>query len=104
MYKAKRHTARKQHICSECARIIEIGEKYEYVFGVWQTPSVYKTCIDCLSIREQFFENGWIFTMVWEYFQNEFSYIGAIVPECCISELTPNARSRVCDWIEDMWE
>jgi hypothetical protein len=104
VYRDKIQTARKQHQCSECCRIIEKGEKYEYVFGVWDSPSVYKTCEDCLSIRNQFFEEGWLFTQIWENFQDNFNYIGAVVPESCISALTPGSRARVCEWIENGWE
>jgi len=53
MYEASLRTARKAHVCYECARNIEKGERYESVAGVWNGEfSVYKTCPHCLSLRE----------------------------------------------------
>ena len=46
-------TARKQHKCSECFRVIQSGERYEYVFGVWDgRPDRFKTCARCLAVKE----------------------------------------------------
>ncbi len=48
--------ARKVHRCDECCRSINPGERYEYVFGVWDgDQSTYKTCADCESVRTYFF-------------------------------------------------
>lgn len=96
-------TARKKHRCYECLEDILPGEKYEYASGIWDgEPSAYKTCLDCKSIRDVFFDS-WIYTQVWENFQDEFGYIDSVVPESCIAELTPGARARVCEWIESGW-
>ena len=101
--KEKIQTARKKHICSECLKDILPGEKYEYIFGVWDgDPHVYKTCLDCKSIRDTFFDS-WMFTQVWENFQDEFGYHDSIIPESCITELTPVASARVCEFIENSW-
>jgi len=102
-HKEKIQTARKKHICNECSRDILPGEQYEYVFGVWDNPQVYKTCLDCQSIRNIFFDS-WCYTQVWDDFRDEFGYYGSIVPEDCISQLTPRARARVCEHIECGWE
>ena len=99
------HMARKEHTCCECHRKIKTGENYEYVFGVWDhTPSTHKTCNDCLSFRNQFFENGYYFEQIWDDFRENFGYIGAVVPESCIAALTPRAREKVCEFIEEQWE
>jgi hypothetical protein len=97
-------TARKKHRCYECLKDILPGEKYEYVSGVWDGDfMVYKTCLDCKSIRDTFFDS-WFYTQVWENFQDEFGYHDSVVPESCIAELTPGARDRVCEYIENSWE
>jgi len=97
-------TARKKHVCFECLEDIQAGEKYEYVKGLWDgSYSIYKTCIDCKSIRDTFFDS-WVYTQVWENFQDEFGYHDSIIPESCIAELTPGARARVCEFIECGWE
>ena len=46
------HRARKQHKCAECNRTIEIGERYEFLFGKCdgETYSV-KTCGHCIEAR-----------------------------------------------------
>ena len=101
-YQEAMRKTRKTHKCCECGEVIQIGEKYESISGIWDgDPHTYKTCMDCKSLRGVFFKN-WCFEMIWDDFKEEFS--GAVVPESCISELTPAAREKVCQWIEDQWE
>jgi len=76
--------ARKQHYCGECRRVIEPGEEYEYVFGVWEGESnVHKTCSDCLSIRDEYFvENGsirWFWMMLRGVLLKIFSMVTVFV-------------------------
>ena len=100
----KIRTARKEHRCGECYRTIMPGEKYEYVSGIWEgRPDNYKTCMDCLSLRETFFDS-WIYMNLWDDFYNEFNYAVSVVPEACIAKLTPGARAEVCEMIEAGWE
>jgi len=104
VYTEKIVTARKKHICCECRRDIPPGEEYENVTGCWDGSwSTYKTCIDCKSMRDTFF-NAWHYTAIWETFRDEFGYYDSIIPESCISELTPHARAKVCEFIESGWE
>ena len=104
IHKAKIVKARKDHQCCECYKKIIPGEKYEYVKGKWNFGfAVHKTCLDCKSIRDTFFDS-WVYTEVWDCFQNDFGDIDSIVPESCIAELTPIAKNKVCDFIEDGWE
>ena len=45
-------TARKPHKCCECGRVIEVGEQYEYVTGVWEGDfCTFKTCRHCIAVR-----------------------------------------------------
>ena len=45
--------ARKVYRCEECPNRIQIGERYEYVFGVWEGyASQFKTCSDCTDLRQ----------------------------------------------------
>lgn len=44
--------ARKDHKCTECRKPIKAGEKYEYVFGVWDEVETFKTCCRCVAVRE----------------------------------------------------
>ena len=53
IYKASRPTARKPHVCEECGRQIQPGERYESVFGVWENKgNTYHTCRHCLALRD----------------------------------------------------
>lgn len=53
VYRASRHTARKQYRCEECRREIKPGEKYEYVFAVWDgSASHVRTCSHCITARQ----------------------------------------------------
>ena len=51
LYEQFERTARKQHKCSECARVIEPGDKYELVKGKWDGEfDTFKTCKFCLDL------------------------------------------------------
>lgn len=99
------YTAKKQHKCSECGRIIMPGEKYEYVFGVWDgIPSIYKTCRDCQSVRNAFFCEGWLYSMIWDNVWEHLREINGNLESDCLLSLTKPSRDRVCDMIEKTWE
>jgi hypothetical protein len=67
--------ARKDYKCCECYNVIHKGEVYENAFGVWESwqvvsPGVkrkiadkntYRTCRKCVSIRDHFFPDGWLY-------------------------------------------
>ena len=45
-------TARLRHRCCECWGVIEVGEKYAKLTGVWDGDALtYKTCSDCEALR-----------------------------------------------------
>lgn len=53
VYRESQHVARKQHVCYECRRKIKAGEKYEYVFSVYDgAAQEIRTCQHCLAIRD----------------------------------------------------
>lgn len=60
--------ARKPHTCSECGKIISIGDKYEHATGksdgyMW----AFDTCLICAEIAETFYCDGRLFGgMLWE--------------------------------------
>ena len=105
LYSPRRVIARKQHECAECGRTIQNGEKYEYLFAIWdKKPSVYKTCIDCLSIRNVMFCDGFMHRSMMNDLQEHIEYIDGEIESDCLTELTPRARARVCDIIEEYWD
>lgn len=98
------YIAKKEHKCIECGRTINAREKYLYTFGIWDNKSkVYKTCLDCLSIREQFFHYGWHYEYLFEYLWNFIVEVDGAITEECIRELTPRAQEIVCEMIERCW-
>ncbi len=97
-------TAKKQHKCHECYRIIVAGEQYERAKwicdGRWE---LHKTCSDCLSLRKQFFSKGWLYGCLQADVEMFVDDVGGEVPEDCIARLTPAARDWICGLIEDAW-
>lgn len=59
-------TARKEHRCCECHRVIPKGAQYERIVGKWETLDTYKTCIACQDIRQSLYCDGWVYLMLWE--------------------------------------
>jgi len=105
LYKATHPKAKKSHKCSECGCDIKPGEGYERVFGKWDgDSSTYKTCSDCLSVRDVFFCDGFYHGMIWERLTEHICDMrGEIASECLIA-LTPKARANVCEMIEAEWK
>lgn len=65
--------ARKAHKCCECGAPIAIGNKYEYVSGLWEGAfSQYKTCLACKEIRDRFFCT-WYYGMIWDTFLSDYA-------------------------------
>ncbi len=94
----KEMTARKQHKCCECGRIIKPGENYENTFGKWgYYPETFKTCFDCLSVRKEFF-CSFVFTAVWDEL-TEYLTPGECLDKAML-EITERARGMVLDIID----
>lgn len=52
-YSATKPTARVKHKCVECGSIIQPGEQYEKMFGIWDGDiSTSKTCARCVDLRD----------------------------------------------------
>ena len=104
-YREELPTARKMHMCSECGRDINKGENYKKEVGLWQDGFVtFKTCIDCLSIRDEFFCGGWNFGSVLVDLEEYIKEAHGKISEDCIINLTDNARYKVFDMIEEGWQ
>lgn len=68
-YTATERTARKAHICSECWRAIEPGERYQHVFALVEgEPDTQKTCEHCLVGQRWLLKNcgGYVFGQICE--------------------------------------
>jgi len=105
LFRSEMAIAKKLHKCSECRRIILIGEKYEHVSGKWEGQfETFKTCSDCLSIRESFFCDGYLFGELLENLCEHISEMNGEISSDCIVDLTPAAKAKVCEMIEQAWE
>jgi len=94
-------TALKVHVCGECHRKIQPGEKYEYTAGKYESDFVVeKTCADCLSVRNAFFCQHWYYRMVWEHLREHIHDMQGVISSDCLTGLTPKARAEVCELIE----
>ena len=101
---AKIVKARKPHCCCECLREIEPGETYEHYTGKWSgILGTYKTCPDCLSIREKMFPYGHVFMDVWADVYEHIHHANTI-SEDCLASLTPRAREKCCTILESLWD
>lgn len=93
--------ARKDHKCRECGRSIKAGEKYNYTSylfdGKW---CVEKDCSDCQSAIDKFFPRGG-FADLWLDIAEEINNSEGEIPESCIADLTPMARERLCDMMDE---
>ncbi len=91
---------RKRHLCNECQCWLDKGEQHEMFSGAidghWVT---YRTCMDCISARDAFFCNGWYWTMIWEDIRDHLEWTD--IDLCCLEKLTPVARAKVVDIIDE---
>jgi hypothetical protein len=100
------HKAGKDHICSECNAEIKKGSGYFYhtVF-MYKDIQNFKVCLDCQSVIWQFFSGGWMFSTIWDTLSDYLYYNWSEdLPSSCISKLTPKARDKVCDIIQEIHE
>jgi hypothetical protein len=90
--------------CTECGRKIRYGEEYRFEVGAFEGDyEVYKTCLDCNSLREVLLGSF--------YYGNIRDGIRECVVECGgrinldkLSELTVAAREWICELVEQQWE
>jgi hypothetical protein len=103
-YRSKIVTAKKRHKCCECHKSILPSEKYEYVSQLFEGEFfTHKTCLDCLSVRNEFFCDGWWFEDIWEHLMAHINELRGDISENCIAPLTVPAKNKVCELIEKSW-
>jgi len=87
--------------------MIKKGEKFFYGthFIPGEKPRNSKTCTDCKSIENNFFNGGWLVGSMVDDLENYFNDSWQEdLPSSCISQLTPAARDRVCDILQEFQE
>ena len=97
--------ARKCHTCNECRREISPGEHYRYEsYADDGRVDHHKTCADCNSIRIEMFCGSFCYGDILSEVREYVSDANGDIPEDCLVALTPNARGRICEMIEEVWE
>ncbi len=92
--------------CHECGQPIQRGNLYEYYLGVLpgeERPENWVTCLDCLSVRDEFFCDGWIYGFLWEEVENYVYDVGGSLEYACLEALTPKARERIVSCCDDIF-
>lgn len=96
--------ARQEHVCGECSRIIKKGETYEAYNGVYEDGFFWaKTCLDCLSLRDSFFDGGFMFGAIRDDIAYNINDSGGEVDSSCVVNLTSAAKEFVLATIEEVW-
>ena len=94
----------KEHKCCECGRVILKGETYRYESGIWEgEASSYKTCKDCLSIRNAFFCNGYNYGFMLEDLREYLDEVEGAVKSQYIEDLTPGAKDIVFALMDEIF-
>lgn len=97
--------ARKPHRCCECRREIAIGETYSLENGNWEGSwQKFRTCVDCLSIRNAFFCGGYEYETVLEHVEEYINSANGEVSSDWIMQLTPRAADKIFGMIEKCWK
>jgi len=107
-YSIKKPKARKEHTCNECGQTIKVGDHYEKVTAKWPEDSgrirTYKTCLNCLTIRDSFFCEHFYFGNIWDEMREHISEFDGQISEDCIAKLHKGARDILCEAIQEFWE
>jgi len=96
--------ARKPHKCHECKDWIQAGERYERVSTLYDGDfDEHKTCLGCVSIRNEFFKDGYFYEQIIEAFEEHVSECSGIISESAISRLNARGRAKVSDMLHEYW-
>jgi hypothetical protein len=92
--------------CVECGRVIEPGEEFEHFVGVdtyYDRVLNYSTCLDCQSIRNEFFCKGWLYGDALDDVRYHVEEMNGEISSECLARLTPGAREIVVEFIDDVF-
>jgi hypothetical protein len=95
-------TARKQHKCGECGKIVQPREKFEHFTGSDSGEFFHvKTCLVCVEIRDRFC-CGWTWGQVLEDIKKAIFWQGADLKLGCLDGLSPEALDVIAGMLDGM--
>lgn len=100
-------TVKKELCCCECKEGIQPGDLHEKRVVGWkegEEKETYLTCSDCLSIRAEFFCNGFVYNEMYKLLGEHIVDFDGQVSEECLVRLTSAARAKVLDLVEENWK
>jgi hypothetical protein len=89
-------TARKEHVCCECKRVIAKGERYSW-FSSKNDGRIFtaKTCLVCEEIREALYCDGYYFGRMWTDIREQFFEQGGLNIKCVDKLTTVAAKTEL---------
>lgn len=93
--------------CGECGVTIPPGEEYEFFVGRdSEDGSItdFVTCMDCRSIRNEFFCEGWFYGRILDDVNTHVYDLGGEISSECLARLTPGGRDIILSYIDDVFE
>jgi len=97
-------TARKNHRCMECGVRIKKGTRYWFDnYFHEETITYHKMCLDCKSLRDVFFCDGYIFTEQIERLREHIECMEGRVFCDGVADLTPGAKDKLFAMVEAYW-
>lgn len=105
MLNQKTCIARKVHVCGECGITIDKKTPYEFEQMVYDGRiDTFKTCMDCMSVRDAMFCDGWWYEQMWDNVRDHAESVNGQIKESCLLSLTPKAMFKVIEIIDRYWE
>lgn len=98
-------TSTKKYKCVECSCAIPSNTLYHIEVAINDgVTEEYKTCMDCMSVREHLVCDFY-YEQIWCLIESQLKYEinDTSIPWAKIGRLTPTARNKVCEIIEQNW-
>lgn len=91
--------------CGECGGAIKPLQKYEFTHNEYYgTASEHITCKDCVSVRDEFFCDGWIYGEIWERVHSHIFDMDGQISSKCIDALTQRAKRMFIGAMDEVFE
>ena len=97
--------ANENFICCECKKQIKKRENFKSeILSFENKISEYKICLACINIRDVFVCGSWIYGLILDEIYDCLLSADGDISENKIASLIPEAREKICEIIENVWE